>query len=213
MGSLLKFEDFGEAASRRFLAGWCGPLVPEEPTAGHDHRKHTLTWTDCQAPGVLEGCVLTFTMSQWHQGAELVFESGTPPGQRVASMMASRRVLSWATAWRWLAQTGGGCGLDLGRAEVSARMRDLCAQAMCMQGSQARLSAGPGLLAPSWYITTTRTARMWGEGGRRWPDGELGEGTPNVDYHGKHSPECIPHFLRELALTLADKIAALPRPQ
>lgn len=124
MSSILRFPDLGEAATRRILRGWCGPLVPEPPTPAHDHRKHRLMYMDCTSPQTLEGHVLTFTHSQWSGGTELVFEDGTPRSEGVDPAVG-RRVLSWETCWKWIRNAG----LDCERPEVAARLAGLCRQA------------------------------------------------------------------------------------
>ncbi len=123
--SILRFDAIGERATRRILRGWCGPLVPEPPSDGYDHRKSRLMYMDCTSPETLEGHVLTFTHSQWSQGTELVFEDGAPRGVG-ADPAVGRRVLSWSTCWKWIERAG----MDCTRPEVQARLNTLCAAAI-----------------------------------------------------------------------------------
>lgn len=132
--NILRFADLGEAATRRILAGWCGPLVPEPPTDKHDHRKHRLMYMDCTSPETLEGHVLTFTYSRWSRGAELVFEDGTPRGVG-ADVAVGRRVLSWQTCWKWIQ----GAGMDCARPEVSMWLARHCAHAIGDSGGGWRI--------------------------------------------------------------------------
>lgn len=125
----LPFADLGEAATRRILRGWCGPLVPEPLTPAHDHRKHRLMYMDCTSPQTLEGHVLTFTHSQWSGGTELVFEDGTPRCEGI-DVAVGRRVLSWETCWQWIEHAG----LDCEHPEVAARLARLCVQAASPAG-------------------------------------------------------------------------------
>ena len=125
--NILRFADLGESATRRILAGWCGPLVPEPPTDKHDHRKHRLMYMDCTSPETLEGHVLTFTYSQWSRGTELVFGDGTPRGVG-ADVAVGRRVLSWETCWKWIQ----GAGMDCARPEVATHLAATCAR-VCLQ--------------------------------------------------------------------------------
>ena len=122
--NILRFAALGVSATRRILAGWCGPLVPEPPTSEHDHRKHRLMYMDCTSPDTVEGHVLTFTYSQWSRGTELVFEDGTPRGVG-ADVAVGRRVLSWETCWKWIQ----GAGMDCARPEVAAHLLGLCLRA------------------------------------------------------------------------------------
>ena len=128
--AVLLFAELGERASRAFLSGWTGPLVPEAPTREHDHRKQTLTWTDCQGPDVLEGCVLTYTMSTWSGAAEWVWKAGAPQRQPAE---AERSVLGWTTAWRWITDAG----LDLDRFEVRAQAARVVARVLRLPFSDA----------------------------------------------------------------------------
>jgi hypothetical protein len=123
--NILRFADLGEAATRRILAGWCGPLVPEPPSDEHDHRKTRLMYMDCTSPETVEGHVLTFTYSQWSRGTELVFEDGTPRGVG-ADVAVGRRVLSWETCWKWIQ----GAGMDCARPEVSTWLAGLCGRVL-----------------------------------------------------------------------------------
>ena len=111
--NILRFADLGEAATRRILAGWCGPLVPEPPTSEHD------------SPDTVEDHVLTFTYSQWSRGTELVFEDGTPRGIG-ADVQVGRRVLSWKTCWKWIQ----GAGMDCARPEVATWLAGLCGRVL-----------------------------------------------------------------------------------
>lgn len=126
--SIVRFRDLGEAAAKRILRGWCGPLVPEDPTPEHDHRKRRLMYMDCTSPDTLEGHVLTFTMSTYAHGAELVFESGQPAGEPVE---VGRRVLDWSRCWSWIKDAG----LDCTRPEVQARLLHVCMSSIVSLGA------------------------------------------------------------------------------
>jgi len=193
--NILRFADLGEAATRRILAGWCGPLVPEPPTSEHDHRKHRLMYMDCTSPDTVEGHVLTFTYSQWSRGTELVFEDGTPRGVG-ADVAVGRRVLSWETCWKWIQ----GAGMDCARPEVAARLAALCAQAIGDDGDGWRIDT----FGNCWRLTD-------GWVGYKWPEDGSVYGTAFKDIPVVTGApwENAAHFLACLSKTLAPKIAAL----
>lgn len=187
----LLFADLGEAATRRILRGWCGPLVPEQPSERHDHRKHRLMYMDCTSPQTLEGHVLTFTHSQWSCGMELVFEDGTPRTEGMDPAVG-RRVLSWETCWKWIERAG----LDCSRPEVNALLKGLCARAQSRYGTPDPATVwiyytGDGmiqLMAEDRSLYELEHDPFWTDDG-------------NIDYGA---------FVRAMVLDLAPKIAALP---
>lgn len=210
---VLRFDVLGEPASRRFLAGWCGPLVPECPTAGHDHEKLSLSFMDCSGAQVLEGYVLTFITRSWSHETQLVFERATPPGSKAEDLQAGRRVFDWPTTWRWLSATGEGCGLDLTRPEVWTRACELLAQAF---GAKPALGEGWTLrwdgTREGWVLEALAPAvpaepfrAVWDLDGKGWScaRGEHVGALPEGRQHG-------PAVLIRLLLAARDRIAALP---
>lgn len=205
-GAILLFRDLGERATWTVLHGWCGPLVPEDPTEGHDHRKRTLTWTDCQGADVLQGCVLTFTYSQWSHGTELVFADGRPHGTR-ADLHVDRAVLDWPTAWGWLGDLGGGCGLELARSEVQDRVARLIVQVLGspFEGGAVLYRHRDG----SWRLEDPRLALplgMWRADGQPYP----GEGSlPALTLS---EGATVPEVWRALLVALRPQLEAMAPP-
>ena len=204
--NILRFADLGESATRRILAGWCGPLVPEPPSDEHDHRKHQLMYMDCTSPDTVEGHVLTFTYSQWSRGTELVFEDGTPRGVG-ADVAVGRRVLSWETCWKWIQ----GAGMDCARPEVAAHLSTLCARALGLSigdGWALVCEAHPGVLYRLVGVLTTGrcvTAGAWLSTGRSFrAEAKIEDDVPHPPNWSDPAA-----FLSALAVHLSPKIAAL----